>query len=264
MRSRRDSAAPLDAVLFDAGGTLVRLDFEWLSETLAALGVAVPAHRLRRCEVEGRRRYDASSPGPVPPAGELPAPLGAHGDNRTYFAGMLVTAGVPEHLLATAGERIAERSASARMWGRPAEGARATVDAVRAMGLRVGVVSNSDGRAEQHLRDCDVLDGIECVIDSHVVGIEKPDPAIFRLALERMGIGAERTIYVGDIVSVDVVGARRAGLTPVLLDPYGDYAPAGVAAIPHISALPAWIREHRTLPAPRVAGATPTMEDFLA
>lgn len=256
--------ALLEAVLFDAGGTLVRLDFEWLSEILARSGVEVPAHRLRRGEVEGRRRYDASGPGPEPKPGELPAPLGAHGDNRTYFAGMLVAAGVPEHLLASMGTLIAERSATARMWGRPAEGARATVDAVRAMGLRAGVVSNSDGRAEQHLRDCDVLDGIECVIDSHLVGIEKPDPAIFRLALERMGLAAERTIYVGDIVSVDVVGARRAGVTPVLIDPYRDYAPPGVDAIPHISALPAWILDHRTLPVRRTAGVTTTLEDSLA
>jgi putative hydrolase of the HAD superfamily len=260
---RNSNHAPLDAVLFDAGGTLVRLDFEWLSETLAGLGHDVTSHRLRRGEVAGRRRYDASGPGPESIPGELPPPLGAHGDNRTYFAGMLIAAGVPEHLIATVGARIAERSAAARMWGRPAEGARATVDAVLAMGLRAGVVSNSDGRAEQHLRDCEVIDGIECVIDSHIVGIEKPDPAIFHLALERMGLAAERTIYVGDIVSVDVVGARRAGLTPVLIDPYGDYAPPGVAAIPHISALPAWIRDHRRLPAPR-AGATSTTEDSRA
>ena len=63
--------------------------------------------------------------------------------------------------------------------------------ALQAVGLRVAVVSNSDGRAERHLENADMLRGIEFVVDSHLVGIEKPDPAIFAVALGRLGTPEE-------------------------------------------------------------------------
>jgi putative hydrolase of the HAD superfamily len=64
------------------------------------------------------------------------------------------------------------------------------------------------------------------IVDSHLEGVEKPDPEIFRRALARLGATADRTLFVGDIVSIDVVGARGAGLRPVLLDAAGAYEDA--------------------------------------
>ena len=64
----------------------------------------------------------------------------------------------------------------------------------------------------------------EFVIDSGEVGVEKPDPRIFQIALDRMGVTAADALYVGDLYEVDVVGARAAGLDVVLLDPYGVHA----------------------------------------
>jgi putative hydrolase of the HAD superfamily len=58
-----------------------------------------------------------------------------------------------------------------------------------------------------------------------VVGVEKPDPRIFRLGLRAAGVGAAEAVYVGDLYSVDVLGARTAGLDGVLLDPHGFWAP---------------------------------------
>lgn len=230
----------LDAVLFDAGGTLVRLDFEWMSALLAERGLEVPVGRLRHAEVEGRRRYDGSRGGPARPGAPVP-PLGSAGDTNAYFGGTLEAAGVPGDRIAELLERFERRHAEVGLWARPAEGAREAIDAVRALGVRAAVVSNSDGRAERHLIDCGVREGLEFVVDSHVVGFEKPDARIFGVALERMGIAAARALYVGDIVAVDVHGARAAGMPVVLLDPHGDYAPPGVPAIPGIAALPEWI-----------------------
>jgi putative hydrolase of the HAD superfamily len=51
------------------------------------------------------------------------------------------------------------------------------------------------------------------------VGVEKPDPRIFRMALERMGIEPEDAVYVGDVYEIDVVGARAAGMRAYLIDP---------------------------------------------
>jgi putative hydrolase of the HAD superfamily len=57
------------------------------------------------------------------------------------------------------------------------------------------------------------------VIDSHVVGVEKPDPAIFGFALRAMDLDPARCLYLGDSIRIDVAGARAAGLTPVLVTP---------------------------------------------
>jgi putative hydrolase of the HAD superfamily len=94
-------------------------------------------------------------------------------------------------------------------------------------GVALGIVSNAEGTVEQQLaehRICSVGGGevaeVAVVIDSHVVGVEKPDPAIFGLALDALGIDAHDCLYVGDTVHFDVQGARAAGLHPVHLDPY--------------------------------------------
>jgi putative hydrolase of the HAD superfamily len=236
----------LDAVIFDAGGTLVRLDFEWMSTMLASLGAEVPAAALRNGEVEGRRRFDASYDAPRPADGPLPA-LGRRGDVRAYYAGLLAGGGCPEPRLAAAVERLVERQAGPGLWTRPAEGARAVLDELGAAGMPMACISNSDGRAEQHLTDCGVRAGLAFVVDSTIEKVEKPDPAIFRIALSRLGVAADRALYVGDIRSVDPPGARAAGMHSVLLDPWGDYAD-GEPSIPTIAALPGWIRARFPIP----------------
>jgi putative hydrolase of the HAD superfamily len=237
------SRPALEAVLLDAGGTLVRLDFEWMAETVSALGAEVSAAALRRAEIEGRRRYDRSR-GRRPAPGEPDPPLGTVGDVEAYFGGTLAGAGVPDALIPEALARFRARQAGPGLWTRPMEGARTALDGLGALGLRRAVISNSDGRAEMHLRDCDMLRGLEFVVDSHAVGIEKPDPRIFRVALDRLSLAAERALYVGDIRSVDEAGARAANLRFVLLDPYGDYGDGGSAAIPGMERLAGWVEEH--------------------
>lgn len=239
----------LDAVLLDAGGILVRLDYEWMAGTLGALGHPMDPAVLRRAEVEGRRAYDASAAAPHPaPAPD--APIGRAGDITAYFSGMMRAAGVPEPLIAPAWERFDAEQRGPRLWRRPMEGARQALDDLKALGLRLAAVSNSDGRAELHLEEAGVRDGLEFVVDSHVVGVEKPDPAIFRIALDRMRLAPGRALFIGDIRSVDEAGARAAGLHFVLLDPYGDYAAPGSAAIAAMPALAPWIAARYETPTP--------------
>jgi putative hydrolase of the HAD superfamily len=59
------------------------------------------------------------------------------------------------------------------------------------------------------------------VLDSRVVGVEKPDPRIFQMALDRAGVAPDEAVYIGDLYSIDVVGSRAAGLDAILLDPAG-------------------------------------------
>jgi putative hydrolase of the HAD superfamily len=211
----------LEAVVFDAGGTLVRLDLEWMSEMLAELGVHSTFEELRRAEVHGRRRYDSlAGHSPRTPALGLHPPLGSVGPTLAYFSGLLEAVGCRHPVLEEALERIKQRQeAPSLLWARPMEGARQALDALAAMGVRMCCVSNSDGRAEHHLVTLGVRDGLEFVVDSQLVGVEKPDPRIFAIAHEKLGVPAHRTVYVGDIRSVDASGAHRAGMHFVLVDP---------------------------------------------
>jgi len=243
----------LEAVFFDAGGTLIRLDFEWMAGDLSSHGFAVEPATLRRAEVEGRRAYDASarpvaSSGPgaplgpgAPSAAAAPSGPAPRGDVRAYFGGTLAAAGVPESLRPQAIDRFLARAKASGLWCRPMEGARSALDTLGSLGLRVAVVSNSDGRAERHLENADMLRGIEFVVDSHLVGIEKPDPAIFAVALGRLGTPPERALFVGDIRSVDEVGALAAGMQFVLLDPFGDYGDPEAPRIAGMHELAAWV-----------------------
>jgi putative hydrolase of the HAD superfamily len=97
--------------------------------------------------------------------------------------------------------------------------------------MPVGVVSNASGQIEEVLQRsgvCQVGDGphtsVRVIIDSHIVGVAKPDVRIFEHALEHFeGIERRRIAYVGDSVTMDVGGARAAGLHPILLDPFDDH-----------------------------------------
>ncbi len=229
----------LEAVVCDAGGTLVRLDFEWMADDLATHGFTTDAAALRRAEVEGRRAFDASRPPSRAAAARSGTAL--RGDVRAYFGGTLAAAGVPAARIDPAVGRFLAREKTSGLWCRPMEGAREALDALRAMGLRIAVVSNSDGRAELLLANAGMRGGIEFVVDSHLVGIEKPDPAIFAVALERLGTRPDRTLFVGDIRSVDEAGARAAGMRFVLLDPYADYGARGVPRIAGMRDLAGWV-----------------------
>jgi putative hydrolase of the HAD superfamily len=126
----------------------------------------------------------------------------------------------------------------ANMWNRAIPGARETVLDLQASGYRVAVVSNSDGTVAEALSIAGFAGLFELVIDSTDVGISKPDPAIFRLALEQLGVGAGDSWYVGDSHYHDVGGARAAGLAAsVLIDPL-DLGPDGELSVKSILELP--------------------------
>jgi len=98
-------------------------------------------------------------------------------------------------------------------------------------------VSNSNGTVEEGLTALGLRALLDGVIDSAVVGVEKPDPGIFRHALELAGARPERVVHVGDLHAVDVLGARAAGLHAVLLDPYGDWDDVDCARTADLPAL---------------------------
>lgn len=176
--------------------------------------------------------------------------MGMASPTTVYWAGMLEAVGVRHPVLEEVLAVMWQRQVSDDfLWGVPVEGARAALDGVRALGLRAACVSNADGRAEAHLVRAGLREGLEFVLDSSREGVEKPDPEIFRRACARLGVAPERSLYVGDIRSVDEVGAAAAGMHFVLLDAFGDYAGESTPHIPSIDRLPGHLAERFTLPA---------------
>ena len=88
------------------------------------------------------------------------------------------------------------------------------------------MVSNANGTVGALFDRLGLAPFFDAILDSAVEGVEKPDPRLFLLALDRLGMGPEAAVHVGDLYDVDVVGARAAGVRPVLLDEAGLYEAA--------------------------------------
>ncbi len=210
---RSDSTA---AVLFDLGGVLVHLDYAAIAAEAAGLGIALDAAALPRAEGHARRAIDARAGG----AGALGTDAARVPD---YFDDLLAGAGLAVSVRAELVPRLRAHHRERNLWRVPFSCARATLERLKESGLRLGVVSNADGRAAAILAATGLAPSLDVIVDSHFEGVEKPDAEIFRRALARLGAVAETTLFVGDIPSIDVVGARNAGLRPILLDAAGAY-----------------------------------------
>jgi putative hydrolase of the HAD superfamily len=104
------------------------------------------------------------------------------------------------------------------------DGLPAALVALRARGVRVAISSNSEGMLAPLFADLGVAPGLDLVVDSGIVGIEKPDPRIFQIALDAFGLSPARTLHLGDNYTTDVLGARAAGVRIGLVDPFGHLA----------------------------------------
>lgn len=103
---------------------------------------------------------------------------------------------------------------------------------------RVGIVSNNllDEQQEK-LRQCALEPFVDALVVSEEIGVSKPDPAIFRVALERLGCGAEDAVMVGDSWAADVVGARATGIRAIWFNRHGLPSPDPCAGVEEIRAL---------------------------
>jgi putative hydrolase of the HAD superfamily len=134
-----------------------------------------------------------------------------------YLEALFRLAGVPAERMGKVRHCLRRMHGERHLWCSVQERTPEALARLRAAGLRLGIVSNSDGRVEQALLAAGLREYFDVVIDSSLVGFEKPDPAIFRAALQALGVEPEEALYVGDLYEVDVVGARAAGIDAVLL-----------------------------------------------
>ena len=123
-----------------------------------------------------------------------------------------------------------------------------TLQALKEAGFRLGVVSNRIHPYQDQLERLELDGYFDLVVAAGEVQSWKPDPGIFIHSLQRLDLGAEETVYVGDNYYADVVGARGAGLLPVLLDPEGLFPDAGCPVLESIPDLLVLLEEHQPEP----------------
>jgi len=218
-----------DAVLFDAGGVLVLPDPDVIGPLLAPYGASTDVTVHRRAHYAGMKaKSDRSEPEDS---------WWAYDD--AYVATVEVDPVDREEAAFVLG-----RTRTAWLWRWTIPETRAALDELAASKVPMGVVSNASGQIEAMLRReiCQVGPGahveMRCIVDSHVVGVAKPDPAIFDHALEHFPeFDRARIAYVGDSVTMDIGAATAAGLHPMLLDPHDDHPGADFERIRSLSDL---------------------------
>lgn len=216
---------PIRAVFLDAGDTLIHPDRTLLVTLLRERGMdrtvaeVIEAERAARCAV--RAMLASAVPG---------------NDARrsvVYWSAVLEALGCHGPCLDHVGEAVRRHHEQETLWTRVEPGTRDVLRTLRELGYLTGVISNADRRVERLLERAGLRADLDVVVDSSEIGIEKPDPRIFHIACERVGVEPACAIHVGDFYEIDVVGARAAGLRALLLDPDG----AGPAHVERIGAL---------------------------
>ena len=207
----------IEAVLLDVGGVLVLPEPEVILPAVRAAGaVDATAADLARGHYAGVAAMD-----------RMALKRGVSADWPGYYRAVAGELPIPDGLVGPVVEAL-RLAYTDLAWTGSIPGA---VDALRrlaATGVAIAIVSNSNGTVEEQLlrtRICQVGAGegvtVHVVLDSFVVGIEKPHPGIFERALGEIGVAPSSAVHVGDTGWADVAGARAAGVLPVHLDPHG-------------------------------------------
>jgi HAD superfamily hydrolase (TIGR01549 family) len=160
-----------------------------------------------------------------------------HGFWWTFHTSLLQESGrLDENVL----HALVKNTQNSGNWDQIFPGTREALDRIR-KNYQMAVISNSDGRIDAVLRRCGICDCFDCIIDSGIVGHEKPHPAIFEAALSQMKADPADSLYVGDVYSVDYVGATKAGMQAVLFDVARAYKDRNLPRVESIAELERWL-----------------------
>ena len=223
------NAQRFDAVLFDAGGVLVLPDPTVVVPLLDFYGGDTSIEAHRRAHYAGMR--DKSHEGS--PEDEW----------LVYDVAYVAAVGVRRADRNEAAD-VLNRTRTPDLWRWPIPETLVALRRLADAGVPMGVVSNASGQVEGSLNRsvCQVGDGpfvsMRCIVDSHVVGVTKPDPTIFDHALPSFAeFDRSRIAYIGDSVAMDIRSSTAAGLHPILIDPYDDHAGADFERIASVGVI---------------------------
>ena len=203
------------ALLFDFGGTLAFLDFDLLATEFSRPGRKLDALKLEHAEYAGRAALDHHLM-----SEKSRDPNAAYED---FFRAWMNAAGIPQKEFADLAARFRAMHQEACMWRIVREGTHEALERLKSAGFKLGIVSNADGRVAADAKRFGLAQFFDVIIDSQVVGVEKPNPKIFQLALEALEVPPEQAMYAGDIYAIDMLGARAAGIAGKLIDQHGMY-----------------------------------------
>lgn len=139
-------------------------------------------------------------------------------------------------------QELVKNTQDSANWDQILPGTRPALDRI-ASRFRIAIISNADGKIENVLSRCGIADCFESITDSGIVGFEKPRLEIFAAALKAMNARAEESLYVGDVYSVDYVGARNAGMQAVLFDVAGAYRDRPEPRVESLKELESWLAQ---------------------
>ena len=220
--------ARVKVVFFDVGNTLLFPNRERIHAPLAERGIVPDAEHLRDLECRTKNRFDGM--------------MIAEGAADHSFWWMFYSQLLPEiGLQNDAGadvirDQLVAGIRNSANWDQIRPG---TAEQLREIGkrYRIAVISNADGRIEDVLQRCGIAQCFRSITDSGLVGYEKPHPEIFRQALKSMHAAPEESLYVGDVYSVDYLGATGAGMQAMLMDVPGAYRDKGAPRVESLEEL---------------------------
>lgn len=220
------------AIFFDVGNTLLFPNRGRIHAPLAARGISPDSNRLRALECRIKNEFDARM-----------TEDGSHDHNFwwMYYTQLFADIGLNDDILC---DELVTNIRNSANWDQILPG---TCDQLQQIASRyqLGVISNADGRIEDVLRRCEIAECFLTITDSGLVGYEKPHPEIFREALRSLNVKPEESLYVGDMYSVDYLGATGAGMQAVLMDVPGAYADKEVPRVESLAELTAMLTNGR-------------------
>lgn len=222
----------IKVIFFDVGNTLLFPNQERIHAPLAERGIVLDPEHLRDLECRTKNQFD----GMMTKNGSTD-----HSFWWMFYSQLLAEIGVKNEGDAIRDQLVASIRNSGN-WDRTRPG---TAEQLREIGesYRVAVISNADGRIEDVLSRCGIADCFHTITDSGLVGYEKPHPEIFRQALQSMNAAAEESLYVGDVYSVDYLGAAGAGMPAVLMDVPGAYRDKAMPRVESLAELQILLRD---------------------
>ena len=238
--TRTISLVKIETVLLDAGGVLVFPNWQRVSATLRRHGVQVAADALFAADPHARFAVDT--------AGHVAATSDADRGSR-FFHLVLQRAGVPAGPpLARALDELWAYHTEHNLWEHVPADVVPALERLASLDVTVAIASNANGVVHRAFERAGLTRFFDVICDSCIEGVEKPDPRFFRIVLDRAGGRAESAIHVGDLYHVDVLGARKSGIHPLLLDPLDLYAGYDVERVKNLEALVDYISARRSTP----------------
>ena len=215
-------------IFFDVGNTLLFPNRQRILSPLRERKVTPSLEQLHAIERRTKLQFDAA----------MQKDGGAdHGFWSLFYSHLLVDLSIKDDALHA--ELVNATRISAN-WDDIRPGTRETLQRIGRR-YQIGVISNADGKIADVLGRCDIADCFLTITDSGLVGHEKPHFAIFEAALQALGAAADESLYVGDVYSVDYLGATRAGMQAVLFDVAGAYRASGLSRVESLEELERWL-----------------------